>query len=178
MATKKKTQRYMTDKEKLEKMKKDKEKRRIVRMKNQPEAHNNRKAKKATNKWENPTSYELYEEQPIPWTRPAAKEIIFPFLGMEIGQSFEFFRETHRGQNVYSATVAFCNEPEQLHKKFVVRKISVEMRAGVSWTKWGCWREEDLDANEVAIKKNSMKEKRMKIIKARKEAAKKKKKTK
>lgn len=179
MATKTKTKKKMTrttEKQKLEKLKKEKAKKRLVRMKNQPEPHANRKAKKSTKKWANPTPYEIYEEQPIPWTRPHAKDIVFPFLGMEVGQNFEFWRESHRGQNVYSATVSFCSEPDNFHKKFVVRKIGLETRAGIEWTRWGCWREEDLDAKEVAQKKIDFKRKRENIIKTRRDAAKAKKK--
>lgn len=169
---KKKVMKRRTDKEKLDELKRKKKNRLLVRQTNQPEPALNTKAKKASNNFKNSTKYEVYEEQPIPWTRPAAKEIIFPFVGMDIGQNFEFFKEAHKGQNVYSAAVAFCQEPDQFHKKFVVRKISQEMRKGIMWVKWGCWREEDLDANEFAKKKAAFKLKREKVLKARAEAAK------
>jgi len=116
----------------------------------------NSKAKKANVDWENTTQFEILENVPLPWTRVNVRDIVFPFEGMKVGMSFNFMRETHRGQNVYSAAVSYCRQPEHFHKAFVIRKISIETIKGIEWTTWGCWREEDLNEKEVKAKQDKI----------------------
>lgn len=116
-------------------------------------------AKKAETGWENPTIFEILEDVPIPWTRVNVRDIVFPFEGMGVGHCFRFMRETNKGQNVYSAFVSYCRQPEHFHKRFVTRKISEEVLKGIEWTTWGCWREDDLTEAELAAKRKVIEEK-------------------
>lgn len=113
----------------------------------------NSKEKKAKINWKNPTKFEILEDVPLPWTRVHVRDIVFPFEGMKVGHSFQFMREKDRGQNVYSASVSYCKQPEHFHKKFVIRKIKEEVTKGIEWTTWGCWREEDLSPEELTAKR-------------------------
>ena len=123
--------------------------------------------KKAEIDWENPTEFEILDGVPIPWTRARVKDIVFPFEGMQVGNSFLFMRESHKSQNVYSASVSFCRQPENLHKSFVIRKISEDFIDGVKWTKWGCWREEDLTDKEIKVKQDTINAKQKKATQNR-----------
>ena len=116
----------------------------------------NSKAKTAKTKWENTTEFDILEDVPLPWTRIGKGDIAYPFLGMEIGRSFQFMLEKDKGQNVYSATVSFCRRPEHFNKKFVVRKVRAEKLKGVDYIVWGCWRDPDLTPEELEAKTEKM----------------------
>jgi len=124
-------------------------------------------AKIVQTSWENPTAFELLEDIPIPWTRPTKRDIVYPFEGMRVGKSFQFMQIKDRGQNVYSAAVSYCRQPENFHKKFVTRKIKEDIFEGQMWTTWGCWREEDLSEKEVAAKQLLVNEKQQLALKKR-----------
>jgi len=114
------------------------------------------KAKILETDWENPTPYDILEDLEVPWTRSRVQEITYPFEGMPIGKGFPFKLELGKGQNVYSASVSFCRQPEHFHKKFMVRKISEEKIKGVVSVTWGCWREPDLTREQMAKKKKTL----------------------
>lgn len=127
----------------------------------------NNTAKKAKTGWQNPTQFEILEDVPLPWTRITTREIIFPFAGMGIGQSFQFMKKEGEAQNTYSAACSFCKQPEHFHKRFVVRKISEERLNGVAMIKWGCWREDDLTEDEITTKHAKINVKQKAAIKKR-----------
>lgn len=127
----------------------------------------NNQAKKAQTDWDNTTQFEILEDVPLPWTRITSKDIAYPFQGMKVGTSFQFMREKGKSQNVYSASISYCRQPEHFHKRFVIRKVSAQMIDGIEMVTWGCWREDDLSPEEIAKKQEAINAKQKETTKKR-----------
>ncbi len=95
----------------------------------------------------NNTAYAILKEKEVPWHRVKSREFIYPFMHMEVGDSFQFKAE-NTGSAVYSAGTSFCREPDNFHKKFLVRKLKEETIGRVNMVTYGCWRMENLTEEE------------------------------
>jgi len=101
----------------------------------------------------NETEYEIREGVPLPWGRIRRGEIEVPFQFMNVGDSFSFIQKAKGAGRVYSASISYCKQEVNFHKKFVVRKIKEEFDRGVLIYTYGCWRLIDLSEEEIAEKK-------------------------
>lgn len=104
----------------------------------------------------NTTGYQVKTGVPLPWGRIRRNEIEYPLEFMEVGGSFQFMQDGKGASKVYSATVSYCKQEENFHKKFVVRKIKEEVLKGKEIFTYGCWRVSDLTPEEIEEKKEQM----------------------
>jgi len=104
----------------------------------------------------NTTEYTVREGVPLPWGRIRRHEIEYPLDFMVVGASFQFMQDVKGASKVYSATVSYCKQEENFHKKFVVRKIKEEVIKGKELYTYGCWRMSDLTPEEIKAKKKQI----------------------
>lgn len=104
----------------------------------------------------NTTGYTVRERVPLPWGRIRRNEIDYPFDFMQVGASFTFQQGGKGASRVYSASVSYCKQEENFHKKFVVRKIKEETLGKKITFTYGCWRMSDLSKEEIGAKKKQI----------------------